>query len=383
MKSSKTIRARWLTSICCGVMIGLGCTGEDTFLPPSPPTAPSDPTPASITITSPADGATFTQGESVPFAATTMGADGEFVDIEWTSDHDDVVGGVLARGTSFVDSELPVGTHEITATWVKLQNGTTLAAATITITITAAPVSPSLDFTKQFIDDPVVAGDPVMLEFRIDNLDPVNGVSGLTFSDDLNAVIPGLVAVDLPGPAPCGAGSLVSGTSVLTLDGGNLPPSGSCSFMATLDVPDTAGTFTNRTSDLTAGGQFGAPPAADDLLATPATVDGVYGPGTFTRGPDTCDPPFFGDSFTGTVTLSGGGTHLAIAENEIRESTGSFMDGVGTFDGIGSVGPNPAAFHTIVRFRIDLGDRLTVEEALGLTDLGCGTTFTSAELLKQ
>lgn len=380
MESSKTTRAQRLTSLCCAVLIGLGCDGlnPDAQGGSGTPTAPSDPTPSSITITSPSDGATFTQGESVTFAATAMGAAGENIVIEWSSDRD----GVLGEGSPYMDSELSVGTHEITAALVNDDTGATLAEASITVTIAAAPVAPSLGFTKQFVDDPVVAGDPVMLEFRIDNLDPVNGVSGLTFSDDLNAVIPGLVAVDLPGPAPCGAGSLVSGTSVLTLDGGNLPPGGSCSFMATLEVPATAGTFTNRTSDLTAGGQFGAPPAVADLLVTPATLDGVYGPGRFTLDNDSCSPPFFGPAFDGTATISGGGTLLAIGENEVRVSNCTIVDRAGQCSGVGMVGPEAAGWDVGLTFDAD-GNLVVAEEIRLLLRGDCGGTFTSEPLSKQ
>lgn len=74
-------------------------------------------------------------------------------------------------------------------------------------------------------------------------------------------------------------------------------------------APETPGVFTNRTSLLLADGEFGASSAADDLTVIPApTVDGAYGPGMFTRGPDTCVPAFFGQSFTGTATITGGGT---------------------------------------------------------------------------
>lgn len=382
MRSSKTLRARWLTSLCCGVLIGLGCEGLAPTAPGTP-TAPSDPVQTGVQITSPSDGDMFSEGESVPFAATAENDDGIDVsdDIEWTSDRD----GDIGEGSSFMTTNLSVGTHQITATWVDFE-GDPLGDDSITVTITAAPVVPSLRFTKQFVNDPVVAGDTVILQFTIDNLDPDNGVTDLSFTDDLGAVTPGLVAVDVPEPDACGAGSFFDVGSVLTLESGNLPPAGSCSFMVTLAVPETIGTFTNRTTDLRAGEIFdAAPPATDDLtvlLPGPTVVDGTYGPGTFTRGPDTCTPPFFLPSFIATATVSGGGTQLAIGENEIRLSNCSIVNSVGECSGVGMVGSEAAGWDVGLMF--DANGELVVAEQIRLLLRGnCGGTFTSDPLSKQ
>lgn len=109
-------------------------------------------------------------------------------------------------------------------------------------------------FTKTFIPAAAGAGDTVVLELTITNPDPVNATTNITFSDDLDAVIPGMAAVGLPLADACGAGSTVSGTNVVTLAGGSLAAAGSCTFAVSVVVPATAltGTYTNVTSGLDA-----------------------------------------------------------------------------------------------------------------------------------
>ena len=252
--------------------------------------------------------------------------------------------------------------------------------ATDTLNVTPAT---SLRFTKEFTDDPVAA-DSVTLEFTLDNLDPGSAVQGLSFSDDLEAVIPGLAAVGLPASDVCGQGSVITGTSLLQFTDASLPPGGTCTFSVTLEVPANAavGTFLNETSDLFVGGLFGASPATDTLVVDPApppnTVDGIYGPGVFMLGTDTCDPPFFGSSFNGTVTISENGTRLEIDESEVRVSTGTIVNGVGVFSGSGFVGQQPASW--MVDLVFDAQGRLVVTETITLTQRACAGDYGSEGL---
>jgi len=121
-------------------------------------------------------------------------------------------------------------------------------------------------FTKTFGGD-TSPGDTVTLTFHIENLDTNDGLDGLRFTDDLDAVIPGLTAIGLPMSDVCGTGSSLSGSSSLELSNGSLLPGGSCSFSVTLQVPGSAsgGTFVNTTSELTANNQRVADPATDSL----------------------------------------------------------------------------------------------------------------------
>jgi hypothetical protein len=123
----------------------------------------------------------------------------------------------------------------------------------------------SLELTKTFTDDPAVPNGSVTLEFTINNTDDV-AVTDIAFTDDLDATLSGLVAVGLPMNDVCGAGSHLSGTSVLTLTGGDLPPNGICTFSVMLQVPAGArqGTYPNATSSLTSS--LGSSGMASDVL---------------------------------------------------------------------------------------------------------------------
>ena len=121
-------------------------------------------------------------------------------------------------------------------------------------------------FGKAF-GGPVPAGDTTALTFTIENLDANAGVADISFTDDLDAVVPGMVAVGLPATDVCGAGSLLSGTSLLTLTGGNLGPAGSCTFAIDVAIPSstTPGIYVNTTSDLFELGLPAGEPATADL----------------------------------------------------------------------------------------------------------------------
>src|SRR5690606_26762568 len=47
---------------------------------------------------------------------------------------------------------------------------------------------------KQFTDDPVMPGDTVTLEFTLTNQDAANAITGIAFTDDLDASLSGLAA---------------------------------------------------------------------------------------------------------------------------------------------------------------------------------------------
>ena len=115
------------------------------------------------------------------------------------------------------------------------------------------------------------------LEFVVRNLDRRNDAANIAFSDDLDSVVSGLAAVGLPLADPCGAGSQLTGTSVLSLTGGNLAIDETCTFSVTLQIPAAAasGEFTNTTSDITAefnGEVATGLPASDVLFVSPVPI---------------------------------------------------------------------------------------------------------------
>ncbi|MCB1053933.1 MAG: hypothetical protein KDD11_00290, partial [Acidobacteria bacterium] len=56
----------------------------------------------------------------------------------------------------------------------------------------------TLALTKSFIDDPTIPGDTVTLRFTLQNRDRSADATNVTFTDDLDATLSGLVAVGLP-----------------------------------------------------------------------------------------------------------------------------------------------------------------------------------------
>ena len=127
-----------------------------------------------------------------------------------------------------------------------------------------------LDFIKSF-DGPTTATDMATITFRITN-PGTETATGISFSDDLDAVIPGLIATSLPA-LPCGAGSSITGISFLTFTGGELPPSGGCALLMSpcwyrrSQPPEPSPT---QPADLLQNGLLVAEPATADLTVEPA-----------------------------------------------------------------------------------------------------------------
>ncbi len=110
---------------------GLGVDGIDLFVlvPNARPT---------VSITTPADGADFTQGDPVSFTATaTDPEDGALTgaSLTWASNLD----GVFGSGEALVFSSLTAGTHRVTVT--AADSGGAVASDTHSVTIDVAPVN--------------------------------------------------------------------------------------------------------------------------------------------------------------------------------------------------------------------------------------------------
>ena len=105
---------------------------------------------------------------------------------------------------------------------------------------------------KEFLNDPVIPGETVDLEFTLINFDRGNSATNINFTDDLDAVLSGLVAASLPANGFCGAGSTISGSSVLSISGASLNAQETCSFIVQVQVPSTSpsGTYENNTSEV-------------------------------------------------------------------------------------------------------------------------------------
>jgi subtilisin family serine protease len=100
---------------------------------------PTGNTAPTVTISSPANGASFTQGSAITFTGAASDAqDGNLgASLVWTSS----LMGQIGTGTSFVRSDLSVGTHVITA--AATDSGSMTGSATRTITVTSNQTPPA------------------------------------------------------------------------------------------------------------------------------------------------------------------------------------------------------------------------------------------------
>ncbi|MGD2114766.1 MAG: hypothetical protein PVG07_06930, partial [Acidobacteriota bacterium] len=207
------------------------------------------------------------------------------------------------------------------------------AAAVLTVTVDR------LSLTKSFTDDPVSPGGTVTLQFTLRNLVRSDSASSITFTDDLDAVLSGLVAVGTPISDPCGPGSTLSGTSVLTLTGGNLDPGGTCTFSVTVQVPASAssGTYTNTTSQVT-GDLAGRPvtgSSASDILvvATRPVLTKEF----------VDDPVGAGDSVTLEFTITNTSLTESATDIEFTDEFDSILQTASGIPGSAFCGPSSTA----------------------------------------
>lgn len=143
----------------------------------------------------------------------------------------------------------------------------------------------ALSLVKSFTNDPVAAGGTVTLEYTITNLDRSNAATNIAFTDDLDGALSGLVADAGSFPSnPCGSGSSLSGTSTLSLSGGNLAAQGFCNFSVTLNVPAGAPTGNHTSTSGTVSGTVNSGgvvgnAASDELFVQPVpTLTMVFNP---------------------------------------------------------------------------------------------------------
>jgi uncharacterized repeat protein (TIGR01451 family) len=321
-----------------------------------------------------APGATVT----LRFTLTSAeGATGTATDIAFTDDLSAVLAGLMAIDTPITDV---CGTgSEISGTTTLAFTGGSLAAnssctfsvtlqvpagaapgaypnttSTVTATVDGLAVEgpaatddlavAGLGAAKQLTDDPAVAGGTVTLEFTLRNDDPTETVTDIAFTDDLDAVVSGLA---YNGPAlvdPCGAGSQLTGTSLLSFSGGSLAPGTSCTFSVVLDVPAgaDAGEYANITSQVTAT-------SGDAAIAVAPAVDSL----------SVVDPLTIAKEFTDDPTVAGGTVTLQIT--------------------IGNAHPTEDA--TSVAFTDDLDAALSGLQAVGTPLVACGGTLTGTSVL--
>ncbi len=141
-----------------------------------------------------------------------------------------------------------------------------------------------------------VPGATVPLRFTLFHPgEAVEPATDVAFSVDLDAALPGLVAVNTPLADVCGVGSALLGTSLLVLDGGSLGPDELCTFTVDVAVPAgaAAGTVTITTSEITA--QVAGITAKSRAASSDVLVGGLILQHAFLGAPLAGEP--------GTVTL--------------------------------------------------------------------------------
>ena len=163
------------------------------------------------------------------------------------------------------------------------------------VAVTGDPASDVLDILigpllqKAFVGAPAVPGGAVTLTFDLElEEEAPASASGITFTDDLEATLPGLVATGLPLAACGGTLGSTDGGSTLAYSDGSMEPGEACTFSVELSVPSGAstGSYENTTSPVTAtvGGAAVTSRPASDILVVAAlsftkAFDGPASPG--------------------------------------------------------------------------------------------------------
>jgi uncharacterized repeat protein (TIGR01451 family) len=108
-----------------------------------------------------------------------------------------------------------------------------------------------ISLTKDFSDSTVAAGGTTSLGFTLTNLDATRAISGVSFTDDLDAALSGLTATGLP-IAACGGSVADAGGGTIAFSGGTLAASEQCQFDVPVTIPGAtpSDTYTNTTSSL-------------------------------------------------------------------------------------------------------------------------------------
>ncbi len=194
----------------------------------------------------------------------------------------DMIYGTLIAGVSCAISvdvvANAVGTHVNVSGELTGSNSVgAFTSGVATASLTVDPLSTSAPtLTKSFIDDPVIPGQTATLSFTILNPDRDFAATSIAFTDDLDAMLTGATLVGAPIADPCGTGSTITGTSLLTFAGGSLAANTSCTFDVTVQLPATAAAagYLNTTSNLTAtvNGDTATNSPATDTLAVSSSV---------------------------------------------------------------------------------------------------------------
>ncbi|MBR9651489.1 autotransporter outer membrane beta-barrel domain-containing protein [Thalassovita aquimarina] len=169
------------------------------------------------------------------------------------------------------------GSYTLTSSGLTSSQGTS-GVASAEFTVNAPPAS-SVSLTKVFSGDPVAPGGTVTLGFTLYNTNAADAATNISFTDDLDAMLSGTTMVSAPSE-PCGAGSSISGSGLISLSNGSLAARAWCSFDVTVQIPSgaTTGTYTNTTSTVSAtidGSTVNSASGASDTLEVDASGEAL------------------------------------------------------------------------------------------------------------
>ncbi|WP_299620499.1 autotransporter domain-containing protein [uncultured Tateyamaria sp.] len=210
----------------------------------------------------------------------------------------------------------------------------TVPAATRSLTVNEIIIpTDEVTITKTFATETVAPGGMVDLTFLLGNANATEDATQVSFTDDIDAFINGAILVGLPSNDVCGIGSMVSGTSTLTLSGGTIPARSTCSFTVSVQVPAStvAGDYLNTTSAVQA--QIGSGPVGGTNTGSDTLTVLAAQPLTLTRA-FTPDAVGAGDPLVLTYTIFNPNASLTATAIAFSEDFSSRLGNLAAFTGM-------------------------------------------------
>ena len=185
-------------------------------------------TPPMVTISAPADGSAFTQGDSITFSSSANDTEeGDLsANLAWVSDID----GSIGSGASFSTTTLSVGFHTITASVT--DGGGLSGSDQITLTVNAPNTSPTATISAPADGSSFTEGDTVSFSGSADDTEDGDITASLSWNSSIDG------ALGTGGSVSTSALSVGSHTITASVtDSGGL--SGSGQITLTVDPPTT------------------------------------------------------------------------------------------------------------------------------------------------
>ena len=215
--------------------------------------------PTGMVVASPANASTTCGTATIPATLTAVAGSGSVIlDANGVSTFPAVASG--ASCTVSVDVETTSAGALGNVSQDLLANFVSAGKASAVLDVVAS----TLQLSKSFLQDPVPPGGTVPLSFSLRNINRDGAATGLTFTDDLDDALSGLLATGTLPATVCNGGTLSTPDGGMTLEfsGGSLGVAESCTFEIDVTVPTGAATggYTNVTSGVS--GEVNGSPAA-------------------------------------------------------------------------------------------------------------------------